>query len=252
MFVPAVCVPARSNVRDCNRTRKGGEESRPFLLYDKRAFELGELLQSYGTPVPLPPFKKLPAPVCGHPDLLVFQNRDTLYTYKEYFLENRQLFASLPVKTVSLDLDVGAYPNDVWFDHLPMGKYLLGREDRMPETIKKLFIPVNVKQGYARCSALRIGERALVTADRGIASASDALGMCVLQITEGHIFLPGYSYGFIGGAAGNVGNKILFFGSLSSHPQGREIRETVLSQGFFPVELTLGPLTDYGGVIAVF
>lgn len=251
MYVPVVCAPERLSVHNCSKAQKDGKLSRPFLLYDGRIEHLGRALLPYGVPVPLPPFLKLPLPVCGHPDLLVFYHEGTLYTYKDYFDENSSLFEALPVKTVPLKLEAGDYPQDIWLDHLPFKGYLIGREDYMPQVFKEFYVPVNVRQGYARCSALPIGDKALITADKGIAQTAKNLGAQVLLIDEGHICLPGYPYGFIGGAFGRVGGNYLFFGSLSFHPQGEKIRTLISSKGLRLRELWQAPLADCGGLAEI-
>lgn len=222
-----------------------GDFPRPFLFFDGRREELRAALSPYGIPVALPTFERLPRPVCGHSDLLVFPDGDRLYTYKEYFEAHPEPFTEIDV--CPLPLPAGDYPDDLWLDCLFYAGRLIGREDRMPRELAAKYTPFGVKQGYARCGTLLFGDAA-VTSDRGLAEALSSLGAEVLRIEPGHILLDGYgSGGFIGGASAVVGRKILFFGRLSSHPQGGEIAEFLSRAGGETVELFDAPLADFGG-----
>jgi len=112
--------------------------------------------------------------------------------------------------------------------------------------------PVDVRQGYARCSCAAVDGRSVITADPGIAAALDALGdVDVLTVAPGHVLLPGFEYGFIGGASGRVGDELVFSGDLSAHPDFEAIEAFVTSRGvrlrYFPEF----PLTDIGSIIEI-
>ena len=108
---------------------------------------------------------------------------------------------------------------------------------------------VHVRQGFSRCSALAIGGGAVITADRGLLRALERLpGVETLAIREGHVLLDGYEYGFIGGAAGLVGDTVFFCGDLSFHPDGERIRAFIGSRGL-KIRACGRPLRDIGGII---
>ena len=90
-----------------------------------------------------------------------------------------------------------------------------------------------------------------ITADPSLAAAADAEGLDPLVIKEGHISLPGYGTGFIGGASGAVGKRVFFFGDLFSHPDGEAIAKRISDAGFEFVCLSGGPLLDSGGLKTV-
>lgn len=120
---------------------------------------------------------------------------------------------------------------------------------------------IHVKQGYARCSCLPVTENAFITSDRGIARALEAYSnsdpcthpLRVLLIREGHIHLPGFSHGFIGGCAGCLvvegSRTVLFNGDLAAHPDYKNIaaflQDCDVGLQFFPAY----PLTDIGGIL---
>ena len=228
-----------------------GEEKKPFLLCDGRMpQEMREKLTALGQVIALPPYEKLPLPVCGHPDLLCFYDGAVLYTFKEYYDENRSLFENLPCKVRPLDIRAGAYPRDLPFDQLLFCNAMIGREEFVPPELKEGRRMLSVKQGYAKCSAL-VFDGHMITADRGIAASGRILGGKVLEIEAGGIALEGYNTGFIGGASGVVGKNVLFFGSLSCHPQGKEIKAFVSLAGYEAEQLSEGPLVDHGGLLVI-
>lgn len=110
--------------------------------------------------------------------------------------------------------------------------------------------PVNVRQGYARCACVPLDGGAAVTSDPGVARALRALpGTAVLEIRPGFVALPGFAYGFLGGACGRVGDEVVFNGDLSAHPDGAAVVEFIRSRGLTPRYFPGLPLTDIGSVI---
>jgi hypothetical protein len=107
----------------------------------------------------------------------------------------------------------------------------------------------HVSQGYAHCSTLIISENAIITADTGIAAEAQKTGLDVLLISSGHISLPPYEYGFIGGAGGAYGDRIYLCGSLKHHPDGESIKSFCTKHGKKTVELSDAPLCDVGGIL---
>lgn len=150
---------------------------------------------------------------------------------------------------------VGGYPGEASMCALCIGKHLIHRPDiTAPEILSAAkdytFIPV--RQGYAKCSCTAVSDSAVVTADVGIASALKKHGgISVLMISPGHVLLPGYNTGFIGGASGRVGDEIIFNGSLAFHPDGDKIRKFILSEGLKVRDFPRLPLTDIGSIIEV-
>ena len=63
---------------------------------------------------------------------------------------------------------------------------------------------IHVKQGYTRCSLLPVDDRSFITSDAGIAKTLAEHDTDVLLIHPGHIHLPGFDYGFIGGTGGGL------------------------------------------------
>ena len=110
---------------------------------------------------------------------------------------------------------------------------------------------MNVRQGYAKCSAARLGN-AVITADKGLSKAIRAAcggSVELLVIPAGGIRLDGCGYGFIGGASfvDEKRRRAVFFGSLPEK-FSREVKDFCAARGYGVVELD-GELTDVGGAV---
>lgn len=145
------------------------------------------------------------------------------------------------------------YPACAAYNALAAGGLFIHRLDcTAPELLaaaEKLSLRlVNVRQGYAKCAAAVVSDTAVITADRGIARALKGSAE-VLLISPGHVVLPGYEYGFIGGACGTVGGKLVFCGDLSSHPDAGAIRRFAEENGREVLDIEGFPLTDVGSII---
>lgn len=111
---------------------------------------------------------------------------------------------------------------------------------------------VAVRQGYARCSAAVVAEKAFITADESIYRAAVNIGYDVLKIREGYIKLPGYSYGFIGGCSVLLDKNQLFFtGDIKRHPDYDAIKSFAANHGVFLNILDNCALTDIGGMVVL-
>lgn len=221
---------------------------------------LAVLLLAHGyQTVRLPPDPRLPAPVAAHPDLSVFFAPDAVYTTPTYAtcakaeLEAVCRHLGLPLRTVAAEVG-NRYPRDVLLDALPVGNFLFC----LPSATAAELIShprwqtVPVRQGYAKCAALPVGDRALVTADPSLRAAAESVGLNVCTITPGGIRLDGYDTGFIGGAASfspyRHSDRIFFCGDLRSIGDGRKLSAFLSAHGTEAVEIPGMPLCDVGTV----
>ena len=175
-------------------------------------------------------------PIRNHPDLVYCRLKEDAI-----FLGNEQLLAP-------------DYPGDIIYNGFSTGKYFIHDLKHTDEELLKAvdelgLIKVNVKQGYACCSIVPVDEDSIITADRGIARAAEAAGIAVLTVGPGHVELPGYDTGFLGGTSGRVGDEILFNGDLSAHPDFDTIREFIESRGLQIKYFESYPLRDIGSII---
>lgn len=110
---------------------------------------------------------------------------------------------------------------------------------------------LNVGQGYSKCSCAILADGAIITADRGIATVTRQNGIDTLLISEGHVELPGYSYGFIGGASGLCGSRLYFCGDLEKHPDHMAIEAFSKMHSTQCISLSDGMLYDVGSLIFI-
>ena len=233
---------------------KGGYFNRPLsylFVSGKLDSECRERLSDYFSHIVyLRASAELPIPVASHADMLLFALGDTLLSSERYLSENADLFAEIKTRSVGALGD--KYPSDVLLDALPMGKYLFCRKDATAKILLDSYEAINVHQGYARCSCVKIAENALITADRGIASAAYAKGVDALLISPGGVTLDGYSCGFIGGASVLLcEGKIGFFGDIDTHPDSLSMREFAAKYQVELVSLGSGKLKDMGSAVAI-
>ena len=193
----------------------------------------------------LPPCDDLAKPVSKHADMLTGVLDGRLIVTQSYYEKNAALFSGCdPIITDERHGE--KYPADILLNFIDTEKAVIGYGKALTRLINKPVI--YVKQGYARCSTL-ICRNFAVSADKGILSALESLGYDTLLISAGHIDLPGYDFGFIGGASFADANTVYFFGSLSTHPDGEKIRAFIEKRGVNMIELSDDPLTDYGGAV---
>lgn len=129
--------------------------------------------------------------------------------------ENIRLFAGNPQKLQE------SYPGNIRYNAICTGKYFIHNlkytDPNLLQTARtwhqeqyqqcgssaKLQM-VDVPQGYSRCCCMPVDDTSFITSDQGIAKALSAHDADVLLIEKGHILLPGFDYGFIGGCGGNL------------------------------------------------
>ena len=177
--------------------------------------------------ISLPPFSNLAAPVASHPDMLMLPLGDLLFVYREYYETHASLLDTIAKaagrKLCAVEKAVSEqYPEDIGLNLFTVGKHLVGRTDKAPREVldyaeERGYTLHLVKQGYAKCSTVVLGDSAVITADPSILAAVNTMGIDSLSISAGGVSLPGYDYGFLGGACGVFGNRVFFCGALHKH-----------------------------------
>lgn len=146
------------------------------------------------------------------------------------------------------------YPGNIRYNAVAVGKYFIHNlkytDTDLLERVAG-FTKIHVKQGYTKCNVAVVDERHVITSDRGIYSALRAAApdLAVLLIAEGQVLLPGLSCGFLGGACGRVGARMVFNGNLEAHSDFAHIRRFISDAGLETVYFKEYPLTDIGSVI---
>ena len=147
------------------------------------------------------------------------------------------------------------YPNDAALNAARVGNRLIANPKVLDPIVLKYCREVGIKllpvrQGYARCSVVIVDENSIVTSDEGVTAAASKAGLDVLKVRPGFVGLPGYPYGFLGGACGKIGkNRLAFAGDLRTHPDCEKIEAFLNARQIEIVCLCGGPLLDVGGIL---
>lgn len=143
------------------------------------------------------------------------------------------------------------YPKNVPFNAACTGRFFIHNLKYTSPALLKVtqgIRRIHVSQGYAKCNIAIIDSSSIITSDKGIWNACYN-DLDVLLIRPGHIRLQGFSYGFLGGACGRVGNRIFFNGNLKAHPDFKIISSFIESRSLEPVYFPQYPLEDIGSII---
>ncbi len=150
------------------------------------------------------------------------------------------------------------YPNDAQMNMCILGNKVIYNPQTGSDAIVKYLtigngaIQVSSRQGYSRCSVCVVNDNAIITADEGICRSAKAHGVDVLKIRPGYIDLPGFDYGFIGGASFKLSDtKLAFTGGLDKHPDAERIIEFASLHNIDMVYITDKPAFDIGGAIPI-
>lgn len=197
--------------------------------------------------------------VGGHADLAVFHAGGEKWYFSEYLRESK---AAQTLMQRGAEISFGntsqsnVYPSDCAYNICVFGKKVICSE-RSDAGIVSFFTNsaydiIRVKQGYARCSVCIVDEKAVITADRGIAEVCQSSGTDTLLIKPGYIELDGYDYGFIGGASFKISkHELAFTGSLDEHPDKSRIIAFLDKHAVRPVYITSRKIFDIGTAIPV-
>lgn len=210
----------------------------------------------------LPPHPNLDPPIASHPDMLLFFAPDAVFCTEEYYAAARRELDALTSQTGLLLRRLphrihSPYPQDILLNAAPVGRHLfcLFKHTAAALRTHPAYQTVNVRQGYAKCSVIPVGEHALITADPSIARAAEAEHLDVLQICGGHVALNGYGYGFLGGCTSYSPYRdfdtLLFCGDLDQHPNAKEIRQFCNAHQKQTVSLSNEPLYDVGTIFLI-
>jgi hypothetical protein len=147
------------------------------------------------------------------------------------------------------------YPADVPYNAACTGKHFIhflpATDSALLQMAQDMNLElINVRQGYTKCNTVVVDENSLITSDKGIFfTLKELTDIDCLLIQPGYINLPGYETGFIGGASGKVGNRILFHGNLRDHPDSLKIIKFIEAKDLDVVWFEEFPLTDIGSII---
>ena len=197
----------------------------------------------------------------GHADLSVLHlggNRLLLAPYLKRSSFSQQLEdRGFDIRFADIEQSA-LYPNDAQMNVCILGNKVIYNPQTGSDAIVKYLtigngaIQVSSRQGYSRCSVCVVNDNAIITADEGICRSAKAHGIDVLKIMPGYIDLPGFDYGFVGGASFKISDtKLAFTGGLDRHPDAEQIIEFTSLHNVDIVYITDKPAFDIGGAIPI-
>ena len=207
--------------------------------------------------IKLPPFPALAAPVASHPDMLLWSFERVIVTHEDYSPLAKAAFDELGSLGYEIRFSrervTSIYPKDIRLNCAIVGRHVIANTKYTSQTIADVakrngLLMLDVKQGYAKCSTVCVGNNAIITADTAIARKCQDAGIDALEVSHGSVRLDGYDTGFIGGASGATDKEVLFCGDISAHPDAQSITDFCLKYNKKPVSLSDEPLYDYGTV----
>lgn len=205
-------------------------------------------------PIAVPPTALVDRPIAGHPDIQVFLHRGVAFVHPDIdsdFL--KKLSSCCEVKYGATRLSQ-SYPADVAYNIAAAGSFAFHKKSATDPVIagylkSKDVTAIDVKQGYSKCSTLIADDRSIITADFSIHNQALKNGFDSIIITPGYIDLPGYKYGFLGGASGRFNDTILLTGSIDHHPDRDRIYNFIESKGLSVTLLSDEPAYDAGSIL---
>ncbi len=199
------------------------------------------------------PHPNLYEAVLGHPDMqiaLIGENRavscpENARYYKELLPDFDVIIGKTQLKS--------SYPEDISYNVLRVGECLFHNLKYTDSTIlesSENLIQFNVKQGYSKCSACVISDKAVITSDVGIKNQCKKAGIEALLVDDSNVSLNGVSHGFFGGSTGLIApDKLTVNGDIKTHKNGKEICDFCSKFGVKIIPLKSGIIEDIGTII---
>ena len=149
------------------------------------------------------------------------------------------------------------YPGDVLYNAAWVGDYFLCSkytDEILVEKAKCLNLKIIVlPQGYVKCNLVVVDGEHVITEDMGIAKVlNTSTDLDCLLVSSAQVDLPGYKYGFIGGASGRVDDTVIFNGNLDAHKDADRIKSYIESCNLKIKDFKEYKLTDIGSIITEF
>lgn len=230
------------------------------IIGEKYADKLAKPIEKFGiNPIFAPNNPKVDPRLTGHADLSVFHAGGERIYLAPYLRgsEFAKKLKALGADIIYADIAQSPiYPNDAQLNIAAIGSSLIfnPKSSYLPavnySTIEHGYQSISCKQGYAKCAALVVNERSLITQDPGIACTAIAAGLGVLQISPDGVALDGFFCGFIGGAGFKLNTgELAFTGTLDALPDKPRILAFLAERNITPVYLTDSPIFDIGSAI---
>lgn len=214
-----------------------------------------EGLMSHGfTPVTIPLCTTVQRPIAGHPDIqLCMIHNFVIYNPAIEQFISKLLHQSQYIPIRGQSIVQPAYPYDCAYNCVCTGIVAFhntkATDTAIQEILHRCSVPlIHVKQGYSKCSTCIVNTHAIITPDKTIHRAAPKNNITSLLIQPGTIILPGYPYGFLGGASGLCHDTVYITGTLSKHPDTAKIEDFIRNHGKNIIYLSNLPAIDIGSI----
>ena len=229
-------------------------QARVIISNETPAEAVRALIKLGFEPVIIPPCGDISPATAGHPDIQVFVYNNRIYCHRNIspdFIKQIDDCNEVIITETRLG---STYPRDIAFNIACTGAYAIHNFCFCDSTVRSSLDSdgvrcIDVRQGYSRCSTVIVDHEKIITADTSIYQKTVSAGLHALLIRPGHIELPGYQYGFIGGASGTRDDTVYFTGSIEDHPDGPSVISFIEASGKKVVSLYRGPLLDLGSLL---
>jgi hypothetical protein len=225
-----------------------------LIIADKKiSVEAKKKLENHGELVLLETYGITENSISGHPDIFFCKTPNNLiiapnlpHQYKEILHGKNISFIEgiLPVEKT--------YPNAARYNAVITDHNFIHRTDITDSAIAnacKELVPINIKQGFSRCSLLPLKDNHFITSDEGIYKTLSQQEMNVLLVSSQGIILQDHLNGFFGGACGVIGNKLFVLGNFKYYKDGEKVKSFIQSLNYEIIELYDGPLFDSGSIL---
>ncbi len=208
--------------------------------------------------IEIPLLKGLQYSVSGHPDMQIVHIKENILICQPempkeilFMLKKQGFIVNLGSTELKND-----YPFDIAYNVAIVGNLAFHNTKYtdcvLVDVLEKSSIRlIHVNQGYTKCSTLPITSESIITADPSIEKAALEAGLDVLKIPpQNNIHLAGLDYGFIGGTAGFIDERILAFtGNIDALDNNDEVKKFLNKYDVKWVCLKKDGIYDYGGLI---
>lgn len=231
--------------------------SKKTIVIDARYCDIAE--KKWGSRYKIVPSFRIESlsttPVCAHPDLSLCKIGNTYVAEKTAYPYYKSVLGNVDLREGETRISMH-YPQDIAYNVLIFERIAYASFSYTDSVVKQVlnaqnFLKISIRQGYARCSGAVVGNRGIITSDPSLANACKKQKIDVLGITPGGVALPGYAYGFIGGASGFVDDTLLFFGDITKHKNHDTICEFLKQRKVEMDYIENFPLTDVGTIIGI-
>jgi hypothetical protein len=230
----------------------------PCVIIDPRLDEecIINLRDNGFSVIPAPLTDLVDRPLAGHPDIQMFLHEKNLFVHPDMdkeFIKAIERYVNVIQCRTKLKKN---YPGDIPYNIALVGNYAIHRNGFTDGLIQEYLADkgidfVNTKQGYAKCSTLVVDDKTIITSDRSIHDSAKSVGLDSLLISNDFIDLPGYNYGFIGGASGNFCGAVYLTGRIDHHPDMDKIESFIGSKNMQIKILSAKRIVDAGSLLFI-